>query len=199
MRQTSPWDAQVNLHNTHYWSTTNPHWLRQSHQQYKWSLNVWCVICDGTLIGPVFPDGTLTADRYLNEVLQGPVEEFYANLPLARYGQLWFPHDGAPAHRSSPPRAYLDHAFPNQWGGRFGPVPWPARSSDLTPMDFFLWGYVKDRVYVEVTTTLAALKAKITQVCREIPEDMLRRAIENTIRRCRFCVMTQGDLFEHLL
>uniref|UniRef100_A0A2R5L931 Putative transposable element n=1 Tax=Ornithodoros turicata TaxID=34597 RepID=A0A2R5L931_9ACAR len=191
-------DAQVDLHNAHYWSTTNPRRLRKSHHQYKWSLKVWCCTCDGTLIAPVFLHGTLTADRYLNEVLQGPVEQFYANLPLARYGQLWFQHDGAPAQSSSRVRVYLDHAFPNQWVGRFGPVPWPARSPDLTPLDFFLWEYVKDRMYVEDTTTPDALKAKITQVCHGIPEDMLRRETENTIRRCRFCVMTHGELFEHL-
>ena len=33
---------------------------------------------------------------------------------------------------------HLDHTFPNRWIGRGGPVPWPPRSSDLTPLDFFL-------------------------------------------------------------
>ena len=27
------------------------------------------------------------------------------------------------------------------------PIPWPARSPDLTPLDFVLCGYLKDRVY----------------------------------------------------
>ncbi|GBN23572.1 hypothetical protein AVEN_144157-1 [Araneus ventricosus] len=27
-------------------------------------------------------------------------------------------------------------------------LPWPPRSPDLTPCDFFLWGYVKDKIYV---------------------------------------------------
>ncbi|GFV40335.1 uncharacterized protein TNCV_4900541 [Trichonephila clavipes] len=30
---------------------------------------------------------------------------------------------------------------------RFGPVNWPPRSCDLTPLDYFLWGYVKSLVY----------------------------------------------------
>ncbi|CAD0200597.1 unnamed protein product [Chrysodeixis includens] len=34
-----------------------------------------------------------------------------------------------------------------QWIGRFGPVRWPPRSPDLTPMDFFLWGFVKGEVH----------------------------------------------------
>uniref|UniRef100_A0A2R5LFM4 Putative transposable element n=1 Tax=Ornithodoros turicata TaxID=34597 RepID=A0A2R5LFM4_9ACAR len=133
------WTGEANfLHNAHYWSATYPHWLGRTRHQYKWSLYVWCGICDGALIGPVFLDGTLTAVRYLNEILLGPVEEFCANVPLARLGKLWFQHDGAPAHSSSQARAYLDRAFPSRWIGRYGPVSWPARSPDLTPLDFFL-------------------------------------------------------------
>ena len=29
---------------------------------------------------------------------------------------------------------------------RDGPIPWPPRSPGITPLDFFLWGYVKDIV-----------------------------------------------------
>ena len=31
--------------------------------------------------------------------------------------------------------------------GRFGPEVWPARSPDLTPLDYILWGHMKDTVY----------------------------------------------------
>jgi hypothetical protein len=41
----------------------------------------------------------------------------------------------------------LDATFPNRSVGRDGPTPWPPRSPDITPLDFFLWGYVKDKVY----------------------------------------------------
>ena len=49
-------------------------------------------------------------------------------------------HDGAPAHFALDVREYLDNVFPNRWIGRGGPVQWPPRSPDLTPMDFFIWG-----------------------------------------------------------
>ncbi|GFW47015.1 hypothetical protein TNCV_3486271 [Trichonephila clavipes] len=32
---------------------------------------------------------------------------------------------------------------------RFGPVNWPPRSCDLTPLDYFLWGYLKALVYAD--------------------------------------------------
>jgi hypothetical protein len=42
---------------------------------------------------------------------------------------------------------FLDRTFPGRWIGRDGPMPWPPRSSDITPLDFFLWGYVKSNVF----------------------------------------------------
>ncbi|KAJ8894315.1 hypothetical protein PR048_006935 [Dryococelus australis] len=37
--------------------------------------------------------------------------------------------------------------YPRRWIGRGGLVPWPARSPDLSPSDFFFWGCLKRRVY----------------------------------------------------
>ncbi|UYV66487.1 hypothetical protein LAZ67_4001851 [Cordylochernes scorpioides] len=40
---------------------------------------------------------------------------------------------------------------------------WPPRSPDLTPCDFWQWGYIKSRVYRCRPTTLAMLKFSIRQ------------------------------------
>ncbi|XP_063898861.1 probable RNA-directed DNA polymerase from transposon X-element [Helicoverpa armigera] len=55
--------------------------------------------------------------------------------------------DGAPAHYHRAVRSYLDATYPNYWIGRGGPIAWPPRSPDPTPLDFYLWGRVKDLVY----------------------------------------------------
>jgi hypothetical protein len=41
---------------------------------------------------------------------------------------------------------------------RGGQIFWPPRSSDLIPMDFFLWGYVKNIVYGENILDFSAPK-----------------------------------------
>jgi hypothetical protein len=52
-------------------------------------------------------------------------------------------HDGATtAHFSRQARAFLDATYPDRWIGRNGPIPWPARFTDLNPLDF-LWGHPK--------------------------------------------------------
>ena len=66
--------------------------------------------------------------------------EMLENVPLQVRQRLWFQQDGAPAHFALDVREYLNNIFPNGWIGRGGPVQWPPRSPDLTPMDFFIWG-----------------------------------------------------------
>jgi hypothetical protein len=48
--------------------------------------------------------------------------------------------DGAPPHFALDVRDWLDRRFSGRWLCRRGPHEWPARSPDLTPCDFFLWG-----------------------------------------------------------
>lgn len=98
-------------------------------------------------------------------------------------------------------RRHLNQIFPNRWIGRGGPIPWPARSPDLTPVDFFLWGAIKERVY--------RTKVRSEQECREKLQDAfefyrqhpekIRRATTSIINRARRCIEEDGHHFEHLL
>ncbi|EZA53536.1 hypothetical protein X777_07004, partial [Ooceraea biroi] len=47
-------------------------------------------------------------------------------------------------------RNILNEPFPDRWIGRGGRISWPARSPDLTPLDFFLWGHLKNEVYRDI-------------------------------------------------
>lgn len=128
-----------NRQNLRYWSVENPRMVRESEHQYRFSINVWAGIHRNQIIGPVFINGTLNAERFL-EILSGPVAEYTDELPLADHRHLWYQLDGAPPHSVTSSRERLTQMFGEQWIGRFGPVRWPPRSPDLTPMDFFLWG-----------------------------------------------------------
>jgi hypothetical protein len=76
----------------------------------------------------------------------------------------------------------LETIFPNSWVGRDGPTPWPPRSPDITPppnpLDFFLWRYVKDRVFSTPVPDITNLKARITDAFDTITEDMLGEHVE---------------------
>ncbi len=55
-------------------------------------------------------------------------------------------------------RSYVNETFPNRWIGQKGCIEYPPRSPDITPLEFFLWGYLKDRVYATKPDTIVALK-----------------------------------------
>ena len=82
---------------------------------------------------------------------------------------------------------FLDATFPNRWIGRDGPTPWPPRSPDITPLDFFLWGYVKDKV-----PDITNLKARTTDAFATIPEDMLENTWIETDYRLDVLRTTKG-------
>ena len=59
--------------------------------------------------------------------------------------------DGAPPHFSCSVTDVLNERFPDVWIGRGGPIPWPTRRPDLSPLDFFLWGTLTFRRLTSTT------------------------------------------------
>ncbi|GFX03943.1 uncharacterized protein TNCV_4678481 [Trichonephila clavipes] len=89
--------------------------------------------------------------------------------------ELWFQQDGATCHTA---RATIDLLKDT-----FGAVNWPPRSCDLTPLDYFLWGYVKSLVYADKPQTLDHLEDNIRLVIADIRPQMLEKVIENWTSR----------------
>ena len=71
-------------------------------------------------------------------------------------------------------------------------VPYPPRSPDLTPCDFFLWGYLKSKVHVNRPTTIQELKEAIRNEITAIPDDMVQRVMTNFNKRLDECIATEG-------
>jgi hypothetical protein len=62
-----------------------------------------------------------------------------------------------------------------RWIGRGGPIAWPPRSPDLTPLDFFLWGYVKSIVYQVKIKDLQHLTVRIRDAVATVTPNMLKQ------------------------
>ncbi|GFX99680.1 transposable element Tc3 transposase [Trichonephila clavipes] len=93
--------------------------------------------------------------------------------------ELWFQQDGATCHTARATIDLLKDTFGDRLISRFGPVTWPPRSCDLTPLDYFLWGYVKSLVYADKPQTLDHLEDNIRRVIADIRPQMLEKVIEN--------------------
>ena len=80
----------------------------------------------------------------------------------------------------------------NNWRG-FNNL--PPRSPSATPCDFFLWGYVKDQVYVPpLPASIPELKVRIRTAIETITVDM-RNELDYRVDVCR---ITNGAHIEHL-
>ena len=96
------------------------------------------------VIGPYFFEDdrgmsvTVNAERYV-----AMLQEFF--LPYMQENEsdiqnVWFQQDGATAHTANVSMTVIREAFPGCLISRNGDIPWPPRSPDLSPSDFFLWG-----------------------------------------------------------
>ena len=120
-----------------------------------------------------FEDQTVTGQRYLDMLRNWLIPQ------LTEVGDYLFQQDGAPPHWHLAVCNFLNERLPNRWIGRAGQsdqvfFKWPPRSPDITVCDFFLWGYVKDRVYVSpLPATMDDLQERITEAINAITPDML--------------------------
>jgi len=69
---------------------------------------------------------------------------------------------------------------------------WPPRSSDLNPFDYFLWGYLKGRVYSPLLKTLDDLKSNIDREIKNIYKKTLKTIFENFEKRCNLVISAEG-------
>ncbi|GFV47107.1 DUF4817 domain-containing protein [Trichonephila clavipes] len=170
----------VNKQNWRIWSEANPQVYVET-PLHPEKLTVWCALWAGGIIGPYFfknDEGhnvTVNRDRYRAMI----TNFFIPELNNHDVQELWFQQDGATCHTARATIDLLKDTFGDRLISRFGPVNWPPRSCDLTPLDYFLWGYVKSLVYADKPQTLDHLEDNFCRVISDIRPQMLEKVIEN--------------------
>jgi hypothetical protein len=87
---------------------------------------------------------------------------------------------------------FLDETFPGRWVGRRGPTAWPPRFPDLTPLDIFAGGFIKDVVYSRKFRDLADLRRGIIEAVELITPHMLINTWQKLENRLDICLVTTG-------
>jgi len=187
--------GHVNRHNCVVWGTQNPHVVEEVPIKSP-GVTVWCAMFRDVIIGPYFFDSTVTSKAYKKMLEEYLVPELRRR---RRLRTTIFQQDGAPPHWSLEVRAFLNQNFPARWIGRDGPSHWSARSPDLSPLDFYLWGFIKDRVYRRRPSSLSELHDFIEEEVMAVPVDCLPGVFSNFERRLRLCLREGGGHFEQYL
>jgi len=75
----------------------------------------------------------------------------------------------------------------------------PPRSPDVTPCDFFLWGYVTNQGYVPpLPASIPEFKVRIKTAIETISADMLQTVWNELFFHVDVCRITKGSYTEHL-
>lgn len=126
--------------------------------------------------------------------------DYLDNLPLAELRKLFYQHDGAPPHNAHLVNNYLENLFYDQWIANNGPNLWPPRSPDLSVLDFYVWGTVKNNVYKTSVTTMEDCMRRVRTAFEDLDPQSIRKAThEQLLLRCEKCLEVQGHQFEYLL
>ncbi|GFT12007.1 integrase catalytic domain-containing protein [Trichonephila clavipes] len=158
-------------------------------------LTVWCALWAGGIIGPYFfkndegHNDTVNGDRYRAMI----TNFFIPELNNHDIRELWFQQDGATYHTARATIDLLKDTFGDRLISRFGPVNWPPRSCDLTPLDYFLLVYVKSLVYADKPQTLDHLEDNIRHVIADIRPQMFEKVIENWTSRLDYIRASRGS------
>ncbi|GFW28854.1 uncharacterized protein TNCV_201771 [Trichonephila clavipes] len=132
---------------------------------------------------------TVNGDRYRATI----TNFFIPELNNHDVQELWFQQDGATCQTARATIDLLKDTFGDRLISRFGPENWPPRSCDLTPLDYFLWGYVKSLVYADKPQTLDHLEDTIRRVIADIRPQMLEKVIENWTSRLDYIRASRGS------
>ena len=192
--------GSVNKQNFRYWAESNP---RELHERplHCPRVTVWCAVAEFGIWGPYFFEEnnvtvTVNSNRYCDmlETFLRPKLNMLHDMD-----NVWFQQDGATAHTSRRAMGILREMFPGHLISLRGDIGWPARSPDLNPCDFFLWGYLKSKVYSNRPQSIEELKHAIRQEIACIPHEMIRRVIDNFRERLRQCVDNNGSHLTDLI
>ena len=94
-------------------------------------------------------------------------------------GSIWFQQDGAACPTAKATLDVLRPTFEDRIISRKADVVWPPRSCDLTALDYYLWGAVKDKCYANKPETINALKNNFREAIDEIQLHTIDNVLKN--------------------
>ena len=143
---------------------------------YSPNLSVWVGFTSKFAIPSYFFESTVTGESY-NIMLNEHVIPFIKS--KRKLSKTWMQQDGASPHIFGKVKKTLSTNFKNRLISRGFEFPWPARSPDLNPLDYFYWGFVKSQLYNKTSyTSTTQLKTELINIIKNIDQEILEKAKE---------------------
>ena len=170
------------------WAHEQPH-LRIETLLHGKSVHVWAGFSYNLKLPPYFFSRTVTGDAYHTMLTSHCIPFLTRHRSLSK---TTFQQDGAAPHVASEVKQLLTKKFGSSVISRHFDFVWPARSPDLSPMDFFYWGYIKQKVYSRKPSTMDDLKTAISDEIENLDQAMLKKVVSTMPSRLMKLIQNGG-------
>jgi len=196
-------NGHVNNKNFVFWGSQKPDEVYEKGLHDK-KVTAWAAMSMSGIIGPYFFESdtgetvTINSDRYL-----AILSRFWRSLGQ-KFGQVnrqtqWFQQDGASVHVSGISLDWIRRHFGQRVISRRTVHPWSPNSPDLSPLDFHLWGFLKDQLIGNTFGSTTELKTAIIEATQRIPIEQCQRVMANFVLRAKKCIEKKGFHLEHVI
>ena len=191
----------MNKQNCCFWGTEKPnfHYEKPLHGD---KITVWVTLSSAGVIGPFFfeekgDNATVNSERYI-QLLKNKFMSALRRIGI-NTENMWFQQDGATTDTAKHVLSWLHETFGENFISFKTENIWPPYSPDLNPLDLFLWGYLKDKVYTPKPATLQDLKNAIRREIEKITPEMCESVIDNFKKRLDVIIAQKGRHIEYMM
>jgi len=138
----------------------------------------------------------INADYYVKYVLKPIIEKFIPSLYPSEVHKIFLHHDKASSHTTSKTQQYLEQARANFGINFISNTEIPVKSPDASPLDFYGFGFLKQKLFYKKPKTLIGLWKACKTVWSGISTEDLTSVFDSWKRRCRQIVKVHGSHVE---
>ena len=114
-------------------------------------------------------------------------------------GNIWFQQDGLTCHTAEATFDVLRLVFEDRIISLRADVVWPPRWCNMTPLDYYLWGVIKDKCYTDKSEIINVLKGNIREVIGEIQLHTIDNVLKNWSDRVGYCMASRGSHLNEII
>ncbi|CAF2529763.1 unnamed protein product [Rotaria sp. Silwood2] len=144
----------------------------------------------------VAPGTKVNSNYYVNKVLKPFLAQDVPRLFPKRQKMKWFLHqDSAPSHTAEQTIRFLDQNKIHY----ITPQEWMPDSPDAAPMNYSIWGYLKQQLNKIHIDSLDDLKKKLLSEWRKMSQTYIDKVLASWPRRVLMIYKARGSHIEHRL
>ena len=144
------------------------------------------------------PNVKINSEEYIRSVLKPFLEQEIPTIYPGEVTKVTLHHDKATSHTSKVTTDYLERQRSNGGCKYIKSSDIPVKGCDISPMDFFGFGYLKQRLFNRKVSTLDGLWKVLKEEWSLITPEKCREVFDSWKRRCRQVSLMDGGPIEHL-